>query len=59
MTREKKRKAGGGRKTIDPTGKKKVFFSATISGTPEEIERLKEIAKANGKSVSRYILDAI
>ena len=59
MIKERKRKAGGGRKTIDPSGKKKVFSSATISGTPEEIEKLKEIAKTNGKSVSRYVLDTI
>ena len=59
MTRERKRKAGGGRKTIDPNGKKKIFFSATISGTPEEIEKLKKIAKSKGKSVSRYVLDWI
>lgn len=54
---ERKRKAGGGRKTIDPTGKKKVFSSATISGTPEEIASLKKLADNNGKSVSRFVLD--
>ena len=58
MTKERKRKAGGGRKPL-PVGKKKVFQSTTISGTPEEIARLKKIADDNGKSVSRFILDEI
>ena len=58
MTKERKRKAGGGRKPL-PEGKKKVFQSTTISGTPEEIARLKKIADDNGKSVSRFILDEI
>ena len=49
---------GGGRKPL-PEGEKKVFQSTTISGTPEEIEKLKKIAKSKGKSVSRYILDTI
>lgn len=58
MTKERKRKAGGGRKPL-PVGKKKVFQSTTISGTPEEIARLKKIADDNGKSVSRLVLDNI
>lgn len=45
---------GGGRKK---TGRLKIFASTTISGTPEEIALLKEKAKEQNKSVSRYILD--
>ena len=52
-----KRAAGGGRKTINPNGEKKIFSSTSISGTPEEIEKLKDIAVKNGKSVSRLVLD--
>ena len=59
MIKERKRKAGGGRKTIDPSGKKKIFSSTTISGTPEEIERLKARAQKEHKTVSRFILDNI
>lgn len=33
---------GGGRK---PTGRLKIFANTTISGTPEEIGKLKELAK--------------
>lgn len=49
---------GGGRKPL-PEDQKKKFKTMSISGTPEEIEKLKEIAKQNNKSVSRYILDQI
>ncbi len=47
---------GAGRK---PTGRLKLFVSTTISGSPEEIARLKELAKREGKSVSRFVLDWI
>lgn len=47
---------GGGRK---PTGRLKIFASTTISGMPEEIARLKELAKQNGKSTSRFVLDTL
>lgn len=58
MIKERKRKAGGGRKPL-PEGEKKVFQSTTISGTPEEIERLKARAQKEHKTVSRFILDNI
>lgn len=45
---------GGGRK---PTGIKRA--SIAISGQPEELEQLKENAKAAGKTVSAFILDAL
>lgn len=52
-------KRGGSREDSGrkPTGRLKIFFSTTISGTEEEIKLLKEQAKAEGKSVSRYVLD--
>lgn len=63
MENEKKEKRysgygyhGGGRK---PTGRLKIFANTTISGSPEEIARLKELAKQNGKSTSRFVLDTL
>lgn len=47
---------GGGRK---PTGRLKIFANTTISGTPEEIEELKALAKSKGKSLSRLVLDTL
>ena len=43
---------GGGRKA---TGVKRVSFS--VSCQPEELERLKELVKASGKTTSRFLLD--
>lgn len=40
-------------------GRKKIFQTASISGTPEEIARLKANAQAAGQSVSRYILSQL
>lgn len=47
---------GGGRKK---KADKKIFVNTTISGTPEEISRLKEAAKKAGKTVSRLVLDSL
>lgn len=47
---------GGGRKA---TGRKKIFVSATISGTQEEIDLIKQKAKEQGKSVSRYVIELV
>ena len=47
---------GGGRK---PTGRLKIFANTTISGTPEEIEELKSLAKSKGKSLSRLVLETL
>ena len=47
---------GGGRK---PTGRLKIFANTTISGTPEEIEELKALAKSKGKSLSRLVLETL
>lgn len=45
---------GGGRK---PTGVKRV--SLALSGKPEELDRLRELAKRAGKTISGYVLDAL
>ena len=41
------------------TGRKKIFQTASISGTPEEIARLKANAQAAGQSVSRYVISML
>lgn len=61
MEREKKYTGrggyhGGGRKKL-PDGQKKIFKTVSISGTPEELDALKQVARNRGKSVSRLILD--
>lgn len=45
---------GGGRKA---TGVKRVSF--TVSCQPEELEKIKELAAASGKTTSRFILDLV
>lgn len=47
-------RSGSGRKK---TGA--VFVSTTISGSPEEIQKLKDKAKQAGLSVSRFVLDRL
>lgn len=46
---------GGGRKKMDPAVKKQ-FKTASISGTPEEMDALKAKAKAEGLTLSRYVI---
>ena len=46
---------GGGRKKGSGNGTKRVSFS--VSCQPEELERVKALAEAAGKSVSRFLLD--
>ena len=59
MAINKEHKRGGARKGAGrkPTGRIKIFSTTTISGTEEEIKLLKEQAKTENKSVSRYVLD--
>lgn len=45
---------GGGRK---PTGVKRVSFC--VSCQPEELELVKQLAQKSGKTVSRFLLDAV
>ena len=46
---------GGGRKKGSGNGVKRVSFS--VSCQPEELEKLKELAAASGKTTSRFLLD--
>lgn len=47
-----------GAKNKNPAqGRKTVFKTMSISGKPEEIEYLKQLAEKNGKTVSRLVLD--
>ena len=46
---------GGGRKKGCGNGTKRVSFC--VSCQPEELERLKELVKASGKTTSRFLLD--
>lgn len=38
-------------------GRKTIFKTTAISGTPEEIDKLKLLAEKEGKSLSRFIID--
>ena len=46
---------GGGRK---PTGRQKIYVNTTISGLPEEIAALKDLAKKSGKTLSRFVIES-
>lgn len=46
---------GGGRKKGSGEGTKRVSFC--ISCQPEELEKVKVLAEASGKTVSRFLLD--
>ena len=48
-------RVGSGRKA---TGRKVIFKTASISGTPEEIEQLKKLAEKSGKTFSRFIIES-
>lgn len=56
---ERKETRGGAR---PGSGRKKtgaIYVTTAISGSPEEIQRLKDNAAAAGQSVSRYVLDRL
>ena len=46
---------GGGRKK---TGRLKIYVNTTISGLPEEIDSLKQLAKKKGKTLSRMVIES-
>ena len=46
---------GGGRKK---TGRIKIYANTTISGLPEEIDSLKNLAKEKGKTLSRLVIES-
>lgn len=50
------RREGAGRKA---TGQGPTRVSLALSGKPEELDRLRELAKGAGKTVSSYVLDAL
>lgn len=41
------------------TGRKKLFSNMTISGTPEETDKIKQLAEAAGKSVSCFVIETL
>lgn len=49
---------GGGRKKMDESDKK-IYKNITISGTPEQLDRIKQIAKSEGITVSKLVIKAI
>ena len=49
---------GGGRKKLPPE-EKKIYKNITISGTVEELKQLKQLAKDNKKTVSRFVIENI
>lgn len=55
---------GGGRPKGSPNkgtelGRKTIFKSVTISGSPEEVDKIKQLAESSGKSISRFIIEKI
>lgn len=50
------KREGAGRKA---TGQSPARVSLALSGKPEELDRLRELAKGAGKTVSGYVLDAL
>lgn len=49
----------GSKNKTPAQGRKTIFKSVTIVGSPEEVEKLKELAEKSGKSVSRFIIETI
>ncbi len=49
----------GSKNKTPAQGRKTLFANTTISGTPEEIQKIKELAKNANKTVSRYVIDMI
>ena len=60
MAEERKAGRPAGSKNKNPAqGRKKLFQTMSISGTPEEITALKVCAAKRGKTVSRLVMDAL
>lgn len=49
---------GGGRPK-KAESEKTVYKTLSIAGSPEEIEEIKEMAKAENKTISRFIIEKI
>ncbi len=57
-------KRGRGRPKGSPNkgtelGRKTIFKTTTISGSPEEIDELKRLAELAGKFLSRFVIETI
>ena len=55
---------GGGRPKGSPNkgtelGRKTIFKSMTVSGSPAEIDEIKRLAAERGKSVARFVIESI
>ena len=48
-----------GRVGRKPTGRQKIFRTLSISGTDEEISKIKALADQSGKSTSRYVIETL
>lgn len=59
--REGAGRPAGSKNKIKKTGqgKRTPFANVTVSGHPDEIADLKELAKESGKSLSRFVLDTL
>lgn len=58
------KRAGQGRPKGSPNkgtelGRKTIFKSVTISGSPAEVDEIKRLAAESGKSVSRFIIESL
>lgn len=49
----------GWRKDESLKGRKTPYVNITVSGSPEEIDNIKRLAKENNKSVSRFIIESV
>lgn len=49
---------GGGRPK-KAESEKTVYKTLSIAGSPEEIEQIREMAQAESKTVSRFVIDTI
>lgn len=62
MQEEIKRKPGrpkGSPNKGTELGRKTIFRSSSVSGSPEEIEALHELARKAGKSFSRFVIESL
>ena len=53
------KREGAGRPVGTKKGRTVVYKTISISALPEEIAALKEAARKAGKTVSRFVLDAV
>lgn len=51
------KREGAGRPAGTVRGRTVEYKTISISALPEEVERIKELAKKSGKTVSRYLVE--